>query len=54
MELLNFTPVPTRARHDGGTAADQRELERVDPRRYYEHSQTFALSAGLRARPLVR
>src|SRR5947208_11953873 len=28
MELLRFTPVPTRARHDGWSAADQREFIR--------------------------
>ena len=28
MELLRFTPVPMRARHDGWTAADQREFIR--------------------------
>jgi hypothetical protein len=26
MELLNFTPVPCRARHDGWTVADQRKF----------------------------
>ncbi len=28
MELLRFTPVPTRVRHDGWSAADQREFIR--------------------------
>jgi hypothetical protein len=28
MELLQFAPVPTRARHDGWSAADQREFIR--------------------------
>ena len=28
MELLSFNPVPTRARHDGWSAADQREFIR--------------------------
>ena len=30
MELLNFTPVPTRARHDGWSAADSANFERID------------------------
>jgi hypothetical protein len=50
MELLNFTPVPTRARHDGWSAADSANSNGWIPLRHYEHSRTFAWFGGLRVR----
>jgi hypothetical protein len=56
MHLLQFTPVPTRARHDGWSVADQREFIRrlarghsvVEAAKSVQHSRQSAY--GLRER----